>query len=157
MATTDAGSRSSHRCQVTTGSSSTLTISTKTYGEIHDTGLMVIGACVRKLRYGTPDHFWMFSSFSSLLIFYSLDLSPVQMTSALVFSTLQRRWSFAVHRIRRKIAVDVYQLVVALIVSYDCICWMIVFECVSLTPLLFACTVYAAVRGSPLIAVMIHV
>jgi hypothetical protein len=35
---------------VTSGSSTTLTISTKTYAEIQATGVMVVGAWVRKLR-----------------------------------------------------------------------------------------------------------
>ena len=41
---------------------------------------------VRKWRYGGPDHFWLFSCFS-LLLFSSLDLGPVQMASAWVFTT----------------------------------------------------------------------
>jgi len=41
---------------------------------------------VRKWRYGGRDHFGMFSCFS-LLFFSSLDLGPVQMASAWVFTT----------------------------------------------------------------------
>jgi len=45
-------------------------------------------------------------SFSSLLFISSLDLGPVQMASARVFTTCQWRWSFPVRRIRRKVAIE---------------------------------------------------
>jgi len=62
-------------------------IPTMTYAEIY--GLrewMVGGVWVWKWRCGGRDHFWMFSCFS-LLFFSSLDLGPVQMASAWVFTT----------------------------------------------------------------------
>jgi hypothetical protein len=72
MATTDAGSGSSHQCQIMSGSSTTLKILTKTLTEIRATGMMVVGVWVRKRRYGGRDHFWMFFLFlsSSLLLFF---------------------------------------------------------------------------------------
>jgi len=72
-ATTDGGSGSSHRCQVTSGSSTTLTISTKTYTEIQAMGMMVVGAWVRKSRYGDGITFGWFlvSLFCSALLWIS--------------------------------------------------------------------------------------
>jgi len=117
--------------------STTLTIPTMTYAEIRATGMMVIGAWVRKLRYGGRDHFWMFSGFS-LRFFSSLDLGPVQMALAWVFTTSQWRWSFPVHRIRRKVAIELSRSVVGLMGSYDCVRTMIVSFFASLSfPFLF--------------------
>jgi len=70
-ATTDAGSGSSHRCQVMSGSS-TLMIPTKTYAEIRATGMMVVGAWVqlgsRDMEMGSLlDGFFFLSS---LLLFF---------------------------------------------------------------------------------------
>jgi len=110
----------------------TLTIPTMTYAEIRATGMMVVGAWVRKLRYGGQDHIWMFSCFS-LLFFSSLDLGPVQMASAWVLTTRQWRWSFPVHRIRRKVAIELYRSVVGLMGSYNCVRRMIVSFFVSLS------------------------
>jgi len=100
--------------------------------DVRAPGVMVVGAWVRKLRYGGRDHFWMFSCFS-LLFFSSLDLGPVQMASAWVFTTSQWRWSFPVHRIRRKVAIELYRSVVGLMGSYDCVRRMIVSFFVSLS------------------------
>jgi hypothetical protein len=61
----------------------------------------------------------MFSCFSPLLFFSSLDLGPVQMASARVFNTSQRRWSFPVRRIDRKVAIELYQSVAGLMISYE--------------------------------------
>jgi hypothetical protein len=80
---------------------------------------------VWKWRYGGWDHFWMFSSFS-LLFFSSLDLGPVQMASARVFTTCQWRWGFPVRRVRRKVAIQLYRSVVGLMGSYNCVRRMIV-------------------------------
>jgi len=72
-ATTDAGSGSSHRCQVMNGSSTTLMIPTLTNTEIYGLRvLMVGGVWVRKWRYGGRDHFLdVFLYLSSLLFFGS--------------------------------------------------------------------------------------
>ena len=72
MATTDAGSGSSHQYRITSGSSTTPTIPTKTYAEIQTMGMMVNGAWVRKLRYGDGITFGCFlvSLFSSSLLLY---------------------------------------------------------------------------------------
>ena len=62
-------------------------IPTMTYAEIYGLQVwMVGGVWVWNWRYGGRDHFWMFSCFS-LLFFSSLDLGPVQMASAWVFTT----------------------------------------------------------------------
>jgi hypothetical protein len=53
--------------------------------EIQTTGLMVNGAWVKKSRYGDGITFGCFCF--SLLFFSSLDLGPVQMASARVFTT----------------------------------------------------------------------
>jgi len=89
--------------------------------------------------YGSsPDvSFCSFVSFSSLLfssLFFisSLDFGPVQMASARVFTTCQWRWDFPVHRIRRKVAIELYRSVVGLMGSYDCVRRMIVSFLVSL-------------------------
>jgi len=74
----------------------------------------------------------MFSWFS-LLFFSSLDHGPVQMASAWVFTTSQWRWSFPVHRIRRKVAIELYHKVLGLMGSYDCVRRMIVSFFVSLS------------------------
>jgi len=58
---------------------------------------------------------------SSLLFISSLDLRPVQMVSAWVFTTCQWRWSFPVRWIGRKVAIELYRLVVGLMGSYDCV------------------------------------
>jgi hypothetical protein len=55
----------------------------------------------------------------SVLFFSSLDLGPVQMASARVFTTSQWMWSFPVHRIRRKVTIELYQSVAGLMISYD--------------------------------------
>jgi len=75
---------------------------------------------------------WMFSCFS-LLFFSYLDHGPVQMASAWVFTTSQCRWSFPVHRIRRKVTIELYRSVVGLMGSYDCVRRMIVSFFVSLS------------------------
>jgi len=81
-ATTDAGSGSSHRCWIMSGSSSTLMIPTMTYAEIYGLRVWMVGdVWVWKWRYGGQDDFWMVSCFS-LLFFSSLNLRPVQMASA---------------------------------------------------------------------------
>jgi len=63
--------------------------------------------------------FLCFLLFSSLL--FLLDFGPVQMASARVFTTCQWRWSFPVHRIRRKVAIELNRSVVGLMGSYDCV------------------------------------
>ena len=69
--------------------------------------------------------------FSSHL--FLLDFGPVQIVSAWVFTTCQWRWSFPVHWIRRKVAIELYRSVVGLMDSYDCVCRMIVSFFVSLS------------------------
>jgi len=75
----------------------------------------------------------VFLFLSSLLFFSSLDHGPVQMASAWVFTTSQWRWSFPVHRIRRKVAIELYRSVVGPMGSYDCVRRMIVSIFVSLS------------------------
>jgi len=76
-ATTDASSWRSQWYHVMSRSSTTLTIPTMTYVMTQATGIMIVGAWVRKLRYGGWDHFWMFSCFIACLCFSSLYLGPV--------------------------------------------------------------------------------
>jgi len=64
MATTDAGSGSSHRCQVMSGSSSQM-IPINTNAAIRATDMMVVGACIRKLR------LWRTGSLLDVLLFLS--------------------------------------------------------------------------------------
>jgi hypothetical protein len=73
--------------------------------------------------------------FPSLLCSFisSLDLDPVQMASALVFTTSQWRWSFPVRRISRKVAIELYRSVVGLLGLYDCVPRVIVSFLVSLS------------------------
>ena len=84
----------------------------------------------------------MFSCFS-LLFFSSLDLGPVQMASARVFTTSQWMWSFPVRGIRRKVAIELYQSVAGLMISYEYVRDRNV-QCFLPFPFLFSCTVYAA-------------
>jgi len=72
----------------------------------------------------------VFLFLSSLLL---LDLGPVQMALARVFTTCQWRWSFPVRRIRRKVAIELNRSVVGLMSSYDCVRRMIVSFFVSLS------------------------
>jgi len=67
---------------------------------------------------GGRDHFWMFSCFS-LLFFSSLDLGPVQMASAQVFTTCWWKCSFPVRRIRRMVAIELDQSVAEIKISYE--------------------------------------
>jgi len=60
---------------------------TLTYAEIYELReWMVGGLWVWKWRFGGQGNFWKFSCFS-LLVFSSLELGPVQMASAWVFTT----------------------------------------------------------------------
>jgi len=65
--------------------------------------------------------FLCFLLFSSLLFIASLDLGPVQMASARVFTICQWRWSFPVCQIRRRVAIELYRSVVGLMGLYDCV------------------------------------
>jgi len=78
------------------------------------------------------DHIWMVSCFS-LLFFSALDLGPVQMVSAQVFTSCEWKWSFPVDQIRRKVAIELYPSVVGLMGLRDCVCRMIVSFFVSLS------------------------
>jgi len=119
--------------------SATLMIPTTTYAEKYELRVwMVGGVWVRKWRcggYGSSSavSFCSFDSFSSLLFISSLDLGPVQMASAWVFTTYHWRWSFPVRRIRRKVAIELYRSVVGLMGSYDCVRRVIVSFLVSLS------------------------
>ena len=84
----DGSGGSSHRCQATSGSSTTLMSLTKTYTEIQTMGMIVNGACVRTLRYADGITFGCFL-FLSFLFFSSLDFGPVQMALARVFTTFR--------------------------------------------------------------------
>jgi len=97
MATNDAGSGSSHRCQAMSGSSTALTIParpTPRY-ELREWSSMEHGLRSRDMETGS---IWIFSTacFPLLLFFSWLDLGPVQMASARVFTTCHWRWSFPV-------------------------------------------------------------
>jgi len=87
-ATNDAGSGSSHQCQIMSGSSTTLMNSDNgLHRDIRATGMDGWRSMgwVRKWRYRGQDHFWMFSCLS--LLFSSVVLGPAQMASAWVFTT----------------------------------------------------------------------
>jgi len=111
--------------------STTLRIQTMTYAEIYELRVWMVGGVrVRKWwcrGYGSCSDvsFCFFVSFSSLLFssrcIPSLNLGPVQMASARVFTTCLWRWSFPVHRIRRNVAIELYRSVVGLMGSYDCV------------------------------------
>jgi len=71
MATNDAGSGSSHRCQVMRGSSTTLMIPTMTHAEIYGLWVwMVGGVWVRKSRYGDGITWGCLLFLSSLPLFF---------------------------------------------------------------------------------------
>jgi len=59
----------------------------------------------------------VFLFLSSLHLF--LDLGPVQMASARVFTTTQWMWCFPVRWIRRKVAIELYQSVAGLMILYE--------------------------------------
>jgi len=75
----------------------------------------------------------VFLFLSSLHLFFSMDLGPVQMASAWVFTTCHWRWSFPVRWINRKVAIELYRSVVGLMGSYNCVRRMIVSFFVSLS------------------------
>ena len=156
MAPTDAGSGSSHRCQVMSGSSTTLTNSDNDLRrDIRATemdGQMSIGS-VWKWRYGGRDHFWMFSCFS-LLFFSSLDHGPVQMASAWVFTTFrvsQVEVEFPCAPDPPKGHPERYWSVVGLRGSYDCVCETVVWLLPSIFYLSYSCTGLCSPGGLRLI------
>jgi len=89
----------------------------------------------------------MFSCFS-LLFFSSLDLGPVQMASARVFTTSQWKCSFPVRRIRRKVAIELYQSVAGLMISYRYVRGRNA-RCFLPFPFLVSCTVMQPRRSAP--------
>jgi len=89
----------------------------------------------------------MFSCFS-LLFFSSLDLGLVQMASARVFTPSQWMWSFPVHRICQKVAIELYQSVAGLMFSYQYVCGRNA-QCFLPFPFLFSCTVMQPRRSIP--------
>jgi len=117
-----------------------LMIPMMTYTEIQAAGMMVVGVWVRKWRYGGRDRLDV-SCFSLL---FSLDLGPVQMASAWVFTTCQWWLSFPIRQIRRKVAIELYRSGVGLMGSYDCvrrtIVWLLPF-------ILFSCTGFCGPGG----------
>ena len=66
-------------------------------------------------------------------VYFSVDLNPVQMASAWVFTICKLRWSFPVHRICWKVTIELYWSVVGLMGGYNCVCRMIVSFFVSLS------------------------
>jgi len=108
MPTNDAGSGSSHRCQVMSGSSITLTIPTMTYAEIRTTGMMVVGAWVWKWRYGDGITFGCFlvCLFSSSLLWISAQCKWRRHGFLPPSESVKWRWSFPVHRIHREVTLS---------------------------------------------------
>jgi len=76
---TDVCGGSSHRCQGTNGSSTTLSMSTETYTEIRATGMMVVGGWVRKSRYGDGITFGCF-------------LGPLLLSSSFRWISARYKW-----------------------------------------------------------------
>jgi len=70
--------------------------------------------------------FHMYSGFSSVLFISSLDVGLVRMLSVRVSTTSQRRWSFRMRQICRKVVIELYRSAVGLVGSYDCVRRMIV-------------------------------
>jgi hypothetical protein len=109
MATSDPSSGSSHRCRIMSGSSTTLMTPTMTHAKMYGLRVGIVGGVwVWKSRYGDGITFGCFlvSLFSSSLLwisarykwhwhgFYDLRIS------------VNGRWSFAVHRIHRKVTLS---------------------------------------------------
>jgi hypothetical protein len=120
-------------------------ISTMTYAEIYELHVLMLGGVwVRKSRYG--DMITLDVFVSSLLFFSSLDLGPVQMASARVFTT------FGVSQVEvhwrdvpdpPKCCPEWYRSVAALTISYQYVRGMNV-QSFLLFSFFFSCTVYAA-------------
>jgi len=135
---TDAGSKSFHRCQVMSGSSTTQTNSDN--GQRRDICAMGMDGrrsmgSVRKWRYGGRDHFWMLLVFlfSSSLLWISAQYKWRQHGFLPPSESIKLRWIFLVRRICRNVAIELYRLVVALMSSYDCVHTMFVSFFVSLS------------------------
>jgi len=73
-----------------------------TYAKIYELWEWMVGGVWVQLGGGDMEDGSTFGGFlvSSLLLFFSLDLGPVQMASAWVFTSCHWRWSFPVRRIR---------------------------------------------------------
>jgi len=137
MATTDAGSASSHRCRIMSGSSTTLMIATMTDAEIYGLREWRVGGVL--VQFGSGD---MEDGITFRCFLGSLSSSTLHWISAWYkwrrhgflppSESVKGRWIFPVGRIRRKVAIELYRSVVGLLSSYDCVCRMIVSFFVSL-------------------------
>jgi hypothetical protein len=70
---------------------------------------------VNQARFGA----FLLFSLLFFILFLLLDLGPVQMASAWVFTTYHRRWSFPVRRIHRKVTLERYRSVAGFMKPYD--------------------------------------
>jgi len=122
------GSGSPHQCRVTSGRSTTLTISTMTCAEIRATGIMVVGSWVWKWRYvdGVTFGCFLVSLFSSSLLRISAQYKWRRHGFYHLRISVHGRWSLPVRRIRRKVAFELYRSVAGLMSSYECVRGMIV-------------------------------
>jgi len=90
---------------------------------------------VMKWRSGGRDHFWMFlvSLFSPSLLWISARYKWRQHGFKPPSESIKRRWNFPLSHIRRKVVFELYQSVVRLMGSYDCVRKIIVSFFVSLS------------------------
>jgi len=130
------GSGSSPQCRVMSGSSTTLMIptmmiATMTYDEIYELReWMVWGVWVQfgsgAMEVGITFGCFLVSLFSSSLVLISARYKWHRHGFSPPLESIKWRWIFPVRRIRRKVAIELYRLVVGLMSSYDCVHRMIV-------------------------------
>jgi len=138
MATTDAGSGSSHRCRIMSGSSTTLMIPTMTDAEIYGLREWMVGGVWVQFGSGDMEDGITFGCFlvslsSSSLLWISARYKWRRHGFLPPSESVKWRWIFPVHRIRRKVAIELSRSVVGLMGSYDCVRRMIVAFFVSLS------------------------
>jgi len=138
MATTDAGSGSSHRCRIMSWSSTTLMIPTVTDAEISRLREWMVGGVWVQFGSGDMEDPITFGCFlvslsSSSLLWISARYKWRAHGFLPPSESVNWRWIFPVCRIRRKVAIELYRSVVGLMGSYDWVRRMIVAFFVSLS------------------------
>jgi len=102
---------------------------------IQSTGIMVIGAWVRKSRYGDGINFGCchVSLFSCSHLWISARYKWCRHGFYQLRISVNGRWSFPLHQIPQNFAIELYRSVVGLMCSYDCVYRMTVSFFISLS------------------------
>ena len=138
MSTTNDGSGSSHRCRIMSGCSTTLMILTMSDAEIYGLREWMVGGV--RVQFGSGDMedgitlgCFLVSLSSSSLLWISARYKWRRHGFLPPSESVKGRWIFPVRRICRMVAIKLYQSVVGLMGSYDCVRRMIVAFFVSLS------------------------